>query len=220
MRKIAIAFFLTPLIFAPSVLAQGRLDRPSFFRDGQLQMDQEIQRLQQQPSPQPSQDIEHPSQLLTIDQGQLQWQKSIFREAGFSVWMPEGIQSEETEAVDTSIGNLSFEVFATHPKTARFIAAYSGKLDGTQVTNPQTILSAVQDGIITKRNFQLISQQNVSFGQYPGKQLSMQNGEETITFRMYLINQRVYVLAVGQKNSAGTSQDVMNFFDSFRLLTQ
>jgi H+/Cl- antiporter ClcA len=51
MKKLAIIFSLSSLLlgssFSPS-LAQGRLDRPAFFRDGQEQMEQEIQRLQQQ----------------------------------------------------------------------------------------------------------------------------------------------------------------------------
>ncbi len=39
-------------------LAQGGFDRPSFFRDGQRLIDQEIQRLQEQSD---SNNVEHPS---------------------------------------------------------------------------------------------------------------------------------------------------------------
>ena len=78
-----VLFCLFP--FMPVGLAQGRLDQPGFFQDGQVLMQQEINRLQQQQQQQIQQDqsLEHPSQLLTIDTGVLRWQKSIFRSAGF-----------------------------------------------------------------------------------------------------------------------------------------
>jgi hypothetical protein len=46
----------------------------------------------------------------------------------------------------------------------------------------------------------------------------MENGAETIAFRVYLIGEKVYVLAAGQKESQGISQEAVSFFDSFRLL--
>jgi hypothetical protein len=199
-------------------LAQGRLDRPSFFQDGQQLMNQEIQRLQQQQQQQSSQPLEHPSQLFTINEGQLQWQKFIFREGGFSVWMPEAIQSQESLALDTRVGTLNFEVFATHPQKFRFVAAYSDNLNPTQLSDPDALLGAVRDGIVAKTQFQLTGDRSISFAQYPGKQLSMQNGDEAITFQVFLVNQRVYVLAADQKEIEGLSTDVANFFNSFRLL--
>lgn len=202
------------------VFAQGRLDRPSFFQDGQNLMNQEIQRLQQQQQQQnnSSQAVEHPSQLLTIQDGTLEWQKFIFRDGGFSVWMPEAIQSQETISLDTTSGKLNFQVFATHPQSFRFVAAYSDNLSATQLNNPDALLAAVRDGIVAKTQFQLINDQSMTLDQYPAKQLTMKNGDETITFRVYLVKQRVYVLAADQKNTDSLSNDVVNFFNSFRVL--
>lgn len=204
-------------LISPS-LAQGRLDRPSFFQDGQRLMEQEIQRLQKTPEQTPQTEIEHPSQLLTIDSGQLSWQKSIFREGGFSVWIPEGTQSQEMVSIDTVAGNLSFEVFASHPPKSRFVAAYSDKIDESNLTNPQGLLDSVQQGIIAHTQFTLVSEQATSFDQYLGKELLMRDDDEIIAFRLALINQRVYVLAANQKETDTLSEDVTNFFDSFRLL--
>jgi hypothetical protein len=39
-----------------------------------------------------------------------------------------------------------------------------------------------------------------------------------ITFQVMVINQKVYVLGAGQNNVESVSQDVTNFFNSFRLL--
>ena len=219
LKMIGTVLWLTALGSVTPTLAQ--IDRPTFFRDGQRMMDQEIRRLEQQQRQQPpKEELEHPSQsqLLTINEGQLRWQKFIFRDEGFSVWMPEGIRSEETVILDTIAGKLPFEVFTSHPPSWRFVAAYSENLDPAQLKDSQAILASVRDGIVAETKFDLMSDRSISLGQYPGKQLSMQDTDEIITFRVYLIGQRVYVLAAGQKDAKEVSEDVVNFFDSFRLL--
>lgn len=219
--KSAILLIFSFLSLSCPVLAQGRLDRPTFFRDGQQLMDQEIQRLQQQQTQQ-QQDaglIEHPSQLLTIDEGQLHWQKYIFTEGDFSVWMPQAIvQSQENVTLDLPTGKLAFEVFSTQPKSYRFVAAYSDPLTPEQLANPSTLLASVREGIIAKTNFTPQSDRSLTGEQYPGLELTMKNNAEIIGFRVYLIGQRVYVLAAGQKNTDTLSADATSFFDSFRLL--
>ncbi|MEA5532921.1 hypothetical protein [Crocosphaera sp. XPORK-15E] len=201
-------------------LAQGRFDRPTFFRDGQMLMEQEIQRLQQQQQQAtPLTEIEHPSQLLTIDTGQLQWQKFLFRDGNFSVWMPQGIQSLETITLDLGNSKLSFEVFATQPKPYRFVAAYSEDLTSSQLTNPTQLLLEVKEGILKQTNFTLLTDKDITWQQYLGKELTMKHENELISFRVYLINQKLYVLAAGQNNNIeNISSNMLNFFDSFRLL--
>jgi hypothetical protein len=212
---IAILFlFATPIAITPA-FAQRDLDRPSFFRDGQQMIEQEIQRLERQNSSEPS---NRPSSPLTIDSRELQWQKFIFRDGGFSLWMPEGMQSEETVMLDTNAGEIAFKVFATHPKPYRFLAAYSNSLDPDRVQNPETLLNSIRDGIIAETNFKLKSDRAITWQQYSGKQLNLQGEDETITYKVYLIEQRIYLLAVGQKNTEEISSEAVNFFDSFRLL--
>jgi hypothetical protein len=213
--NIGIVLLLTTLSYLKPILAQSRIDRPSFFQDGEEFIEREIQKLEQQQS---SQEGNNPPMPLTIDNRELRWQKFIFREGEFSVWMPEGMQSEETVVLDTTAGEMAFKAFATHPKTYRFLAAYSDKINASAIQNPETFLASVRDSIVAKTNFQLTSDRAISWKQYSGKQLSLQGEEETITYRVYLIGQRVYLLAVGQKNTEKVSQEAINFFDSFRLL--
>ncbi|MEB3124002.1 MAG: hypothetical protein VKL41_22590 [Snowella sp.] len=212
---LTVLFFL--FSFTPAGFAQGRLNQPSFFQDGQVLMQQEINRLQQQQQQiQQTQDVEHPSQLLTIDTGVLRWQKSIFRSAGFSVWMPEGIQSQEIVTLTTPLGAIMFDVFATHPANSRFIAAYSEQSFPT--TDNQSLLKTIRDGIINKTQFQLIQENAISVQGNQGIQFTLNGNNELITFQVMVINQKVYVLAAGQNNVESVSQDVTNFFNSFRLL--
>lgn len=202
-------------------LAQFRPDRPTFFEDGQQLMEQEIQSLQQQQTNQQNnqQNIEHPSQLLTINDGELIWQKYLFRDGGFSVWMPQGIQSQETVTLKSQAGNIDFQVVAIQPKSLRFVVAYSENKDLSQLGNSDEILAAIREGIIGKTNFNLVQEKPINFQSYNGLFLEMENisDKEVITFQIYLINQKVYVLAVGNKVS-GYENDITSFFNSFRLL--
>jgi hypothetical protein len=153
---------------------------------------------------------------LTIDTGVLRWQKSIFRSAGFSVWMPEGIQSQEIVTLTTPLGAIMFDVFATHPANSRFIAAYSEQSFPT--TDNQSLLKTIRDGIINKTQFQLIQENAIAVQGNQGIQFTLNGNNELITFQVMVINQKVYVLGAGQNNVESVSQDVTNFFNSFRLL--
>ena len=212
--------YLISLGITTPVLAQFSPDRPTFFEDGQRLMEQEIRRLErQQTNPESNrQSLEHPAQLLTIDDGTLRWQKYLFRDGGFSVWMPQGAHSEETVTIKTDAGNIDFEVFGTHPKSLRFIAAYSqDNQELSKLGNSEEILSSIRDGIITETNFQLVRQRPQNFESYKGTALKMKNDREIINFRIYLINKKVYVLAAGSKNG-NYEGDMTSFFESFRLL--
>ncbi|PSF31684.1 hypothetical protein C7H19_22360 [Aphanothece hegewaldii CCALA 016] len=211
---------LSLLSIASSSLAQGLLNRPAFFRDGQVQMEQEIQRFQQQQNQQSNSDSSPivPSPRLTIIEDQLKWQKYLFQDGGFSVWMPQAVvQSQETIILNLGTNQLSFNVFANQPKSYRFVAAYSQRLTTEQTANPNELLSLVRDGIVAKTDFTLLDDSSTSWKQYPVRELTMQNGNEIISFKVYLINQQVYVLAIGQKNTNAISKEVTSFFDSFEL---
>ena len=217
-------FIHVSIVFALSfgilpVLAQGRFDRPTFFRDGQQQMEREIQRMQQiQQQQPPKQALEHPSQLLTVDEGKLRWQKYLFRDGGFSIWMPQGIQSQEMIDLETAVGKISFEVFSTQPINYRFVAAYSDSIPTDVFQQKDDLLSAVRDGIVAKTDLAILGDRPLSEGSYPGREIKMQDDREVLSFHLYAINQRVYVLAVGDKQSQIPSEIAQNYFSSFRLL--
>jgi hypothetical protein len=132
--------------------------------------------------------------------------------------MPEGIRSEETVVLDTMAGKLPFEVFTSNTSSWRFVAAYSEKIPSSQLQDSQKLLTSVRDGIVQETEFKLTSDRALSWNDYPGRELSMENGAETIAFRVYLIGETVYVLAAGHKGTQGFSEDAVSFFDSFRLV--
>lgn len=217
-RKVAIALGGCLLFAAnPISLAQGRFERPTFFRDGQLQLDREIQRLQQEPDPSAPQPANREADsLLTVKDRAFNWQKYLFRDGGFSVWMPAGVQSQETIPLSTEQGEISFSVFATQPPNYRFLAAYSAPIGGT--FPPGQRLSAIARGIADKTQFAMVSNEALGGRPYPARRLVLRDGQETIVFEIYWLHQRVYVLAVGRQATAAIPAAASSFFDSFRPL--
>jgi hypothetical protein len=211
LSSISIAGYLMP--------AQAQvLNRPDFFQQGFDKMQREINQLQQSPQPQ------DPSQLLTIKEDTLKWQKFIFQTVNFSVWMPQGPQSQEALSLETTLGKISFDVLATHPQPWRFVAAFSEDLGSLTTTqNPEAILASVLQGITGKTQFNLTDDQPVNFRSFSGRRWTLESEQESIQFQAYLIKQRLYVLAVHYPKSMVTSGSpvpaiVDAFFNSFTLL--
>ncbi len=191
-----------------TIQAQGILDnRPDFFDKGRLQMEQEIKQLEQQ-NPQP---------ILTIESGQIQWQNIIFKEGGFSIWMPAGTMTEETEIIETEKGKIKFKVFASHPASARFVVAYSEILNSQQLANKQNILPNFQKKIVDVTGFELSSDRSYNLGDIPGREFILKNDTETITFRIYLVGQRLHIIGASEiEKDNQIAGAVVTFLDSFK----
>ncbi|NES02219.1 MAG: hypothetical protein F6K22_04845 [Okeania sp. SIO2F4] len=192
-----------------TIQAQGFIDnRPDFFDKGRLQMEQEIKQLEQQ----------NPQSILTIESGEIQWQNIIFKEGGFSIWMPAGTMTEETEIIETEKGKIKFKVFASHPASARFVVAYSDILNSQQLANKQNILPNFQKKIVNVTGFELSSDRSYNLGDIPGREFVLKNDAETITFRIYLVGQRLHL--IGASETAKNNQiagAVVTFLESFKL---
>ena len=63
-----------------------------------------------------------------------------------------------------------------------------------------------------------IADDDIVVENYPGKQFQLQNKDETIVYRLLLVDRRLYVLAVSQQNNAISPKSIETFFDSFQLI--
>lgn len=178
----------------------------SFFEEGRVRSEDRL-RLQQPPDP-----------ALPVAQKSNFWQPVIFSAGGCSFWLPPGILSEETVLLDTSVGRLSFRTLASNSDNARYVAAYAEQLTKSQVENPQALLRAIRDKVAPVDKFQLKSDTPITLNKYPGRELTLQSAKEIITFRAYLVEQRVYILGAKYPNASTLSKRVAGFLNSFQLL--
>lgn len=200
-----------------TLIAQFRPDRPDFFEEGSFQFEQEIQRLEQQQT----------NPILTVEDDLQQWQPLILRQAGISVWLPQGVASQETKTLETNNGTLSFSVVTVTSGGSRFVTAYSDPLMEADLANSDTLFASVRDAVVENTAFELESDRPLDSDSLTtpievGRELTLSDGDETITFRLYLANQRLYVLGVSQPDVSDSetelSEAALLFFDSLQFL--
>ncbi|MGB3512344.1 MAG: hypothetical protein WBA93_24525 [Microcoleaceae cyanobacterium] len=177
-----------------------RKKRPIFFEQGRFKEAQNLQ------------------PILTIEAGTIQWQSIIFEEGDFRIWMPAGTITEAKEVIEIDTGNIKFKVFATHPESARFVLAYSDLLDGKNLGNQEKIITKLRDKIVNVTDFKINQDRPYNLGNYPGQEFSLKNDRETIKFRIYLIDKRLYIIGASEieKNNQIPGA-VETFLDSFQL---
>lgn len=189
-------------------LAQRRLtNQPDFFEQGQEQFEREITRLQQQP----------PGPVLTVDTASGQWQPITSSAGNFSIWMPPGTLTEETKELDTAIGRLNFKVMASNSGGNRSVVAYTDLPQNAANQATDKVLSAVRDRLKSRATDPLADDRSISIASYPGRELTFQGSDNTITVRYYLVPGRLYLM--GAKYQSNMSNNpTSTFLNSFQLL--
>ncbi len=191
-------------------IAQYRPDRPTFFSDGDRQLLQEINRL------------DHPSKqaepVLSFEQAQNPPQEVTQLPGNVIVAMPGVSRGERREILDTSGGKLEFTVLATRESNSQFTVAYSAPLSSNRLSEPQALFNQIRDSYTQGRPVQLIGEQNISLQRYPGREINLSSPRENHQFRLYLVQQRVYILGVSKAKDGGVAtSNISQFFNSFRL---
>ena len=207
--SISIALAISCLTTAP-VLA-GLFDRPDFFEKGYDQFEEEIRRFERGESV--------PDSSLNVDEAALPWSRVVIEEGGFTILIPPGAITKEVETVEAPKGDIDFDIIATHPSSSRYVIAYSEEVAPERVKNAREVLERSRDYIIENRVGLLkIADDDITVANYPGKQFQLQNKKETIVYRLLLVKQRLYVLAVSQQNNAISAKSIDVFFASFQLI--
>ena len=207
--NISVVLALSSITIAP--VRAGLFDRPDFFEKGQRQFEQEIRRFEQ------GENVPNPS--LNVDEAALPWSRVVVEEGGFTVLMPPGATTKEVETVEAPKGDIDFDIIATHPSSSRYVIAYSEEVTPERFENTQEVLERSRDYIIENRvGLTKIADDDITFENYPGKQFQLQNKEETIVYRLLIVEQRLYVLAVSQQNEAISAKSIDVFFGSFKLI--
>lgn len=208
------SILLASFSLTSQVFAQIR-NRPDFFEQGTEQFEQEIQNL-------PQSAPENAVSPLTVNDGSLQWYQVLLKEAKCSIWMPEGVVSQDTENIAFSNENIKFNLLATNPKSARFLVAYSEEISDTSLKSPELLLNEVKQILENLKNketlFTLSEEKDHTINGYPSKDFTLKSNEETISVRLILVDKRLYVLGVNQLTEGASLKVVSTFFQSFQLI--
>lgn len=159
-----------------------------------------------------------PSGVIPLRNQSNSWQFFVFKRGGVSLWMPPGIITQDEVLLETSLGDIRFQSLGSHTDNRYYIAGYAEGLTDEQVENADVLLKAIQERIPPEENFKLTRERAVLLDENIGKELTFENENEIITLRIYLVNNRVYVLGVRFPNSITDTRSIRSFLNGLELL--
>ena len=195
---------------SPKAIA-GLFDRPDFFEKGYDEFEEEINRFER--------GEEIPVVPLDIDEENLPWSRIISDSSKFTALFPPGTITQEADTAEDADGAIEFDIVASNLANSRYVIAYSEALEPAKVEDSEALLKTAQQAIVNDESgFKIITNDAIDFEGFPGKQFQTRSDDETFVFRLILVEDRLYVLAVNQQNDDLSEKLITQFFESFQLL--
>lgn len=189
--------------------AQSRPGDPGFFEEGEDLLDREIERLHQPP--------ERNDDLLTIDDAASDWVQVTSTEGRFVVLMPETpTQQPQPETLATEAASLSSIGITVQTDEVWFLVAYADYPITIELDDPQILLAQVSSAIAEKLGNPSREEQEMISDDYLAREIRFQSPNEISTFRLYLVDRRLYILGAQQSSLNLMSDNITRFFDSFQ----
>lgn len=149
------------------------------------------------------------------------WKQFSSSEGGFRLLMP-GTPTQENKSVNTQVGALTIHMFIVpRQKEAIYAVAYADLPSNISPTPSEInqLLTDVAYGISDGAGGRLLSQQAISLGNFPGKEIRLQLAEGMIARgRIYLVNKRLYQVLVATNQERNLTKSIEGFLNSFQLL--
>jgi len=154
------------------------------------------------------------------------WQEFKHEAGNFAVMMP-GKPFEISQTVESEVGKIPMYSFTTQGGTLTYLAMYAEypiSIDTTVAAKAS--LDNARDLILSRRNGKLISETDISFGKYPGRELKAKIDGGTLRSRTYVVNHRMYMfMAMAMAPSDDQlrqldSKKVDDFLGSFKFLRE
>jgi len=176
--------------------------------------------LAQTPPPPPPPAPGVPPRIILVEA----WREFKHEAGNFVVMMP-GDPLEMSQTLESEIGKIPIYSFTAQGGPLTYLAMYAEypiSIDTSEAA--KTGLDNARDLLLSRRNGKLISEADISFGKYPGRELKAKIDGGTLRSRTYIVNQRMYMLmaaAPGDDTSKQLdSKKVDDFLGSFKFLRE
>ncbi len=153
---------------------------------------------------------------------QQQWKSFSSSEGGFSILMPVA-PTQNRHTTDNAHVSLNANQFTASLEEGKvkYSVSYTNFPDEVAQLPPNFLLDSLAARFTNDRNVKLINQQDISLGQYPGKEFKFEApGEKLVQYRAYLVKQRLYqvITEIPKDRESALSRDVEKFMNSFQLV--
>ena len=152
---------------------------------------------------------------------QPEWKEFASPEGGFSVLMPVP-PTQKRQSTNSSTLSLDSNLFTASLEESKVVysVAYTNFPEELAEFPPNLLLDSLSHRFTNDKTIKLLSQQDISFGKYPGKEFKFESpGEILVKHRTYIVEKRLYQLTaeMPKARESALSNDTDRFLNSFRL---
>ena len=152
----------------------------------------------------------------------LGWREFHSEQGAFSVIFP-GKPLEQTETVNTAVGNIELTMFVA--ELGQTMACFVGYSDYPQevlrATNGRELLANSRDGIVRAQNAKLLREHQIALGGNPGlefvAEIQVDGHSALLKARSYLVRNRLFQAHAIALDAQESRQEIDRFLTSFRL---
>lgn len=143
------------------------------------------------------------------------WQLFTSAQGGFSIDMP----GQPEASTQPSSGGATSYVFSASKDGRSYMASYTDLPASASGFTPKQLLDSTRDGAATSSGGELVEEQEITLGQYPGRDftLNVELLKNSIRQRAFLVGPRLYQIVTTGPGDDVNSADADRFFNSFRL---
>ena len=149
------------------------------------------------------------------------WKEFTPLDEGFSVEMPGNPILKQEMIPEVNLLMSIYTVELTHIDVA-FLAGvvqFPEPAEG-QVAPDKVFDASCREFLKALPSARKISQESMTYQNHPGREIVLDmSGQGVIVYRMYLVDDRFFILGAGGSRMKRTSPDIQRYFDSFRLTT-
>ncbi|HEY6404234.1 MAG TPA: hypothetical protein VI479_22625, partial [Blastocatellia bacterium] len=155
-----------------------------------------------------------------------EWREFKHEASNLAVIMP-GEPVEVSQSIDTQVGKALLKVFTAQTGPETYVAMYveySIVIDTP--TAVKNALDAGRDMMISQVGAKLISEKEIAYLKYPGREWKAARDGFVAHSRTYIVNHQFYMVLAAmpadeyKKSPETQSNDAVKFLDSFRLIKE
>ncbi|MGB3238590.1 MAG: hypothetical protein WBB29_09855, partial [Geitlerinemataceae cyanobacterium] len=123
---------------------------------------------------------------------------------------------DKPEILATEAANLSSIGITLQTDEVWFLVAYADYPNTIDLDAPQVLLTQVASAISVKLDNPSREEQEIMDDDHPIREIRFQSPNEISTFRLYLVDRRLYILGTQQSSLNPISDNITRFLDSFQ----
>jgi hypothetical protein len=150
------------------------------------------------------------------------WKETTSQEGRFKIRFPAEPEKQEQQ-LPTAVGNISMTMFMAQNKGSQVFAVGYSDYPEQHVANlgPERLLNSCKTGVLRPYSGKISKERTLKLEGNPGMEFiftgTWRGNDVEATWRVYLVKNRVYQVAVFRLGQSVDAEDAKRFFNSFTL---